>query len=614
MSRHDVGTSQALSFFSSDSSSNLSSVPSLAEIDSSSRQETGIIQENRAVWVSQNDQWGFPHITNTEEVVPDVSARDRKREPGAVGFVKPLPSGEKFPALFTILATIPLAQERLLLEPLTFDDYGHNPQWWAGDEITRTQIQDMEDNSLSDPQAQRAFDFIAEVQRLTALLLASHRLYGNPNLLADSEFVKSYLNTVESATFPVINRFLRAWQDLVNDYRENTGLPRLGNIFMTTVVHRNNPEPEEVENEYWTIDLKLDRLAEDALTLYDCLDDLIWADDRDGVSNRDYWIKTPPPILTLQVEQMDSKSKELGMAVPLSWYADRYLRENVKATKQMRQKASSTIAEKNRLEEVLEKIATAQYPNGSQGDSVKLYQFVIDGLQKRLEGTDDDEDTRMLDAEAKDRTTRTINGLQKIVANIDRKREELNQRIEASKESLRDIRTILTDPDALIDSERPTTRYTLCGVATDAHTTYVTNPTSSHDQWTKIQYRTTPACEQEAVSPFDVVHAASHDSRSVLLVYALDSALEAKDIDLPDALKTFVTRDNEDFARELESDLERDVGQELSGMGGMGMGAEVGGQAPGNSPEGDGDSGLGMQLDTFEDGKRGEANLTPLGQ
>src|SRR5205085_586770 len=107
--------------------------------------------------------------------------------------------------------------------------------------------------------------------------------------------------------------------------------------------------------------------------------------------------------------------------------------------------------------------------------------------------------------------------------------ESLHRRIEAVSESLRDTCTILTDPDSLNDDERPQVRYTLCGVATDAHTTYVTNPTSSHDQWTKIQYRTTPACEQEPVSQFDVLHAASNDSRSVLLVYAQDSALEPKD-------------------------------------------------------------------------------------
>ena len=46
----------------------------------------------------------------------------------------------------------------------------------------------------------------------------------------------------------------------------------------------------------------------------------------------------------------------------------------------------------------------------------------------------------------------------------------------------------------------------------------------------------------QSISELDVLKAASEDSRSVLLVYALDKALAPRDIQIPDGLKVECSR------------------------------------------------------------------------
>lgn len=113
-------------------------------------------------------------------------------------------------------------------------------------------------------------------------------------------------------------------------------------------------------------------------------------------------------------------------------------------------------------------------------------------------------------------------------------------------------------------AEQPEQLYTLRGVATDSHTTYFLHgkaatvdggPTESSkgSQWWKTQYDIKPEITKQQLTEADVIKAAETEGKEVLLVYASAKAIEQPDIDeddYPEALKTFVERDNESFRNE----------------------------------------------------------------
>ena len=134
-------------------------------------------------------------------------------------------------------------------------------------------------------------------------------------------------------------------------------------------------------------------------------------------------------------------------------------------------------------------------------------------------------------------------------------------------ESLRGYSKILTEPSASPD-EPPYHKYTLRGVCTEPHVTYVLRPQedtsgdSSHAdewQWWRISFSTEDAKTRQAesnrdghaapsnadvvgytarkVREIEVLRAAREESRSVLLVYAKANATNYQNDDLPPALQ-----------------------------------------------------------------------------
>lgn len=139
-------------------------------------------------------------------------------------------------------------------------------------------------------------------------------------------------------------------------------------------------------------------------------------------------------------------------------------------------------------------------------------------------------------------------------------------------ESLRNYSKILTEPSESPD-EPPYHKYTLRGVCTEPHVTYVLRPqenssgNGSHTdewQWWRISFSTEDAKTRQAESNHDghaapknadvvgytarkvreieVLRAAREESKSVLLVYANANAVNYKTDDLPLALQVGSTQ------------------------------------------------------------------------
>ena len=112
----------------------------------------------------------------------------------------------------------------------------------------------------------------------------------------------------------------------------------------------------------------------------------------------------------------------------------------------------------------------------------------------------------------------------------------------------------------------PHYKYTLRGVSTKPHTTYVLEQTKPDDdddmlsseakdwQWWKIDFvssDTKPVVREKVTEEF-VLNAAQNESANALLVYANEAAISYQSEELPAQLRNFVRADNLNFAKELE--------------------------------------------------------------
>ena len=112
----------------------------------------------------------------------------------------------------------------------------------------------------------------------------------------------------------------------------------------------------------------------------------------------------------------------------------------------------------------------------------------------------------------------------------------------------------------------PHHKYTLRGVSTNPHTTYVLEQTKPDDdddmlssdakdwQWWKtgfVSSDTKPIVREKVTEEF-VLNAAQHESSDALLIYASEAAISYQLEELPAQLRNFVRADNLNFAKELE--------------------------------------------------------------
>lgn len=118
------------------------------------------------------NQWALT-TTQTHEIFLDPSPEDRKRSPGEPVFLRPSSSGTNLSAALTILHSIPLAREGLLVRGHVRPDYGHDDQWWNGQRVRTLRVVDVDDEES------QIVEEIVEVQRLMAFLDQSTRAYGS---------------------------------------------------------------------------------------------------------------------------------------------------------------------------------------------------------------------------------------------------------------------------------------------------------------------------------------------------------------------------------------------------------------------------------------------------
>ena len=525
-------------------------------------QESGVTENTRPHFgPATRDYHDTKHWTMTvsgshaQEILVNPDPGNRKREPGGPAFIKPLPGNSYLPALITILHAIPMAREALLLRDYLLDDYGNSDEWWDGVQVQAPKIVTIDHA----PEQLESDDVIFESQRLMAFLDLTDRAYGSAAVLANLEGIR---NSGGQET-----GFLDSWHVAAARCSPETVSRSLFESIAYKAVpgflDESNAEP------FRSISLLVDRTTA-GQSLYEAFDDALWAhNDIDDPEHS--FVEQIADVFTIHVHRQESDLA--GLKVPAVWYPDRYMKESLDIAREMRTRKAA-------VKEVFEKAHQAQtklkqfMPSMGQQKTVETHNLMRAAIshfsiESETHKSRDGDEELLLDGQPDvPAYHRVARELKAVSERISQKVEDLETTKNQCLDEMHKLSQLYTKPAEDPDLP-PHRRFTLRGVATDSHITYVLEKSTvevSDDllstgatdwQWWKIHYEGvgTYPISYEKVREIEVLKAAKDESRTTLLVYASDNAVLHESRDLPDQLRNFVRADNLAFAAELERPL-----------------------------------------------------------
>lgn len=280
--------------------------------------------------------------SNAREVIISPDPEDRRRIDDEPAFLRPSQDAQYLAGYLTILHSIPIAREALLLRNKILPDYGHDPQWWNGQSINLPKIVSLDDAHGDDGQLD---DVLSEAQRLMAFLDATERAFGSVDALAS-------LQSVGWNGDGGISKFLEAWQEAaVRTTPDN----QLSMIFSSRALKRPLSELDTpIEKEFLMLDPTVE--VEHGQTLYDVLDRTVFA-DRPGEELDDVWLEHVAEVLTIRLEASNSTAKSVDVKIPPVFYPDRYLQACRDIFRETRLRKLDVYTEIFRLDDLMNRYA-----------------------------------------------------------------------------------------------------------------------------------------------------------------------------------------------------------------------------------------------------------------
>ncbi|KAF2669249.1 hypothetical protein BT63DRAFT_455226 [Microthyrium microscopicum] len=512
----------------------------------------------------ESSQWALTvPDANAVEIYPDLETWDLVREDNEPVIMKPLTSRELLPALIAIIGHIPLAQKTLIEAPPALDNYGTGSLWWTGVPFA-SKIVDTEVPG-ADP---HGAELLAETQRLVAFMMGSDRLYGSVEPLADLQAMKDIESNSDVINITTMTeRFLASWSVAMRHYENEQGIPQGASELFENVVVRSEAEQAFPFQE---LGVSLSP-SSDPISLYEAVDQVIWDIDEDGSSAKNRFLSKCAPILILRIHNPNASDHELNVDIPEVWYLDRYMAENQKATKRMRQDMAECRRNIRTGEDMLKSLQDHKLKDAS-GDTMniegrKLLEAGIESLTQTKayvsqdedeEDEDEDEDEDDMDNDedlerAKNlavRLQRVLDQLNGAFVVLGHQKQELARQLEEMSSLFKQP---TFDPNGQPDLKY---KYQLRGVCTQPNNVYIKAASPSHldgESWWRYEYTLQPSIDKTTLDLDDVLHRARYDSRNVLLVYASEEACAMRPISIPPALQTFVRTDNEQFQAERDN-------------------------------------------------------------
>lgn len=470
-----------------------------------SPQESGII--GNAVFGPANrdhydpSQWSLtlPEAVAVE-ILPEVDVFERLRGENEPALIRPLGNPDPFAAFMTVLGQIPLTQKAFVELGPQLANYGKDSEWWKGTpiELAETVIAD---ETVFQKQGKA---LIYETQRIMAFLLESNRLYASlePMIKLDAIKEAHKIDKVKDLGMLLetnVDRFVVAWSNVIEEYNLHAA-----HLFRTEV-------EGEQQMAFYAMKIMVDDIGgSDPQSLYDAVDNKIWARDMDGVLENDLYLSSIPPILILRLVR---NSKSLNLDIPAAWYLDRYLKENWGPAKDMRksmtqhrQLLKQIWEQKNALE------ATRTSSNQSKTTSSML-ESAIEYLRRdftkiQLDG-DEEEDMEVDEEDEEDvfgyntdplQAQKLADDLEKIHSNLRGALTELEEQRVATMKKLQELSQLLKAPTAGMETDdqlipEPKHRYQLRGFTTHHRNVYVLDTSAdepSEHGWWKYEYTTQP--------------------------------------------------------------------------------------------------------------------------
>ncbi|OJD23793.1 hypothetical protein ACJ73_04853 [Blastomyces percursus] len=567
-------------------------------------QETGVINTNQTKLApaTQNHYeetaWALTLLdTATREVCMHPDPEERMRVSNEPVFLRPSEEADYLAGFLTILHSIPLAREALLLRDKAVDDYGSDSQWWNGQPINLPSLVTLAEDGYTDESAHD--DVLLEVQRLMAFLDATHRAFGSIDPLANLKSIESW-NTEYN-----VGQFLESWQRAAVAATPNN---QLATIFSSLAYKRPlSVDEEPIDKEFLALELPVH--ADLVETLYDAIDISMWQDSADSELD-DIWLERIGEVFSLRLNSADSQ-KSVDIKIPAVWYPDRYMEACRDISRDIRRRRIETSVEIDKLQHLMRRFSASTIGH-STSQIRNTFDLAVSALQvasrnSLVNGSLGDAEMREQTIVSHEATMDLTKELKDLTEKIDQKLRSLEERrvqaLEALRRYSKELTTASNDP-----AKPPHNKYTLRGVCTHPHVTYVlrrreksiegtgegssTKSAPDEWQWWRISFSVDDAIARHAeatqtpvvpsvplpsnmdvagytvrpVREIEVLRAAKEEARSVLLVYANENAVSFKEGPLPPQLQAFVDADNkffeserEEFAQKLQQQAEEEL-------------------------------------------------------
>lgn len=306
--------------------------------------------------------------------------------------------------------------------------------------------------------------------------------------------------------------------------------------------------------------------------LYEVIDHTLWDTDPDEAGFTDNYIEHCADILLMRLNQSTVGKSKLGVEVPPTLYVDKYLRENIDHTRNVRKQMVETKGRIATMDTIQSNLKSFQTLSSQKLiDTTSLLEHAIghfSGARRKRVLVGKEENGIDVDFDDSEPQPHHDAIAEKLRAVYDSVQSKL-QLLEEGKAKARDLLTRLSKEDPPDLPEPLKHRYTLRGVSTKPNVTYVLRPRSENDegmaidgddappgmQWWRIDYDVSASGARvikTKLPQYEVIQAVEVESNSALLVYASDAALNFEaNPELPEPLQEFIRADNEHFESEL---------------------------------------------------------------
>ncbi|RCI17331.1 hypothetical protein L249_1991 [Ophiocordyceps polyrhachis-furcata BCC 54312] len=563
------------------------------------QQESGILDASTSEPyfgpANRNDyeqaNWAMVPTKESSKAAAASAPEQRKRAPGAPALLirGPGSNGQHcLGGLLTILHEIPLARNIVLDNGRAADSYGFNSEWWKGQEILKPHIlNQLQAGEVGwaerhGPSSNRE----EELHRLMAFLDSTDRSYGSVGVLLD---------LLQHNSISGLPPEKRLFEYLIQECSEPM-LP-LTQVADLVPVYGSSDHEEKVR--FGILEMIHSRVEYDHIkTLYESLDHVFWDSLKAKELAQDSKMGLFQHMAEVLIISVGGEGPPESIEIPEELYPERYLASRKHEAQQIQRAWCETKQALRRVEEREEDMLEWKLDWNESLSKRDTLQKVMDRCATYRQYLESRGRFRAMEASGFDTDKYPdYRAAPNQMMEEERGRlEEVDAAFRLAEESLADLegqlKAICVEKDRIKAKQRrigkaltvpnkagrpkPMTckRYLLRGIATPNDVVYLRQPPEpdliqlddgeppSPDQWWKLAYSPKNSSEDEVraekVTTEHVLADVWQETKTPLIIYATEEAIEKAKAPLPASLERFVRADNKAFQQELSRERSED--------------------------------------------------------